>query len=62
MGGGTNITSSCSQKEHGMYKEQKGQLGRKQREACGLEAKRKITAEAATWSEDREESRCHSSI
>lgn len=35
MGGGTNITSSCSQKEHGMYKEQKGQLGRKQREACG---------------------------
>ena len=31
MGGGNNITSSNSQKEHGMYKEQKGRLGRKQR-------------------------------
>lgn len=31
MGGGNNITSSYSQKEHGMYKEQEGQLGRKQR-------------------------------
>ena len=31
MGGGNSITSSYSQREHGMYKEQKGQLGRKQR-------------------------------